>query len=399
MDLSDERIERVLTTLGRYGREVVVDPDADFGAVSVIEERRSLFPGIYVEMRPRRRYVLGPAAAHVLGYVGEITAEELASPEYLTGEYDRGMTVGKLGMEKQYESRLQGRQGWKYVEFDARGRIVGDFSGVRTDPGEAGEDLYLNIDFELQEYIHSIFPDSMSGAVVVMDPADGGVLALYSAPTYDPNDFVGGIDEALWRGLMEDDRRPLFNRPVQGLYAPASTWKLASAGIALDLGVITPEETMPDPCRGGWFFGNRYFRCWDPAGHGYNNLAEAIGNSCDVYFYQLGVRIGLDRLIGRATDVGFSRRCGIDLPQESQGVFPESRDFWRRTFGYAPTEGETLSLAIGQGPNSQTPLKMAQFYVALGAGRLGSAAGHRQGGHPRRGLGAPPHAGGPGVAP
>jgi penicillin-binding protein 2 len=365
------RIDRAITTLGRFGREVVVDADASFEAVSVIEENRGLFPGIYVEMRPRRRYVLGEAAAHVLGYVGEITAEELSSPEFLFDGYDQGMVVGKLGVEKQYERVVQGRTGWKYVEFDARGRIVGDFSGVRTDPGESGSDLHLSLDYELQEYIHSIFPDTLAGAVVALDPADGSVLALYSAPTFDPNDFVGGIDDALWRSLATDERKPLFNRPVLGLYAPASTWKLATAGIGLDLGVVTPDETMPDPCTGRWFYGNRFFRCWDPDGHGYNTLAEAIGNSCDVYFYQLGLRIGLDRLLERATDIGFSRRCGIDLPQESQGIFPEDRDFWRRTFNYAPTEGEALSLAIGQGPNSQTPLKMAQFYVALA--RDGSA--------------------------
>ena len=375
IELSEDRIERVMGTLARFGREVVVDPDADFESVSVVEERRGEFPGIYVEMRPRRRYLLGEAAAHAMGYVGEITAEELASPDYLSDAYDRGMVVGKLGVERQYEERLQGRQGWKYVEFDARGRVVGDFSGVRIDPGDPGEDLHLNLDYELQEFIHGIFPDTLAGAVVVLDPTDGGVLALYSAPTYDPNDFVGGIDDAAWRALTQDEGKPLFNRPVLGLYAPASTWKLAAAGIALDLGIVAPDDHMPDPCTGGWQFGNRYFRCWDPAGHGFNNLAEAIGNSCDVYFYQLGVRIGLDRLLSRATDIGFSRRCGIDLPQESQGIFPENREFWQRNFNYAPTEGETLSLSIGQGPNSQTPLKMAQFYVALA--RDGSAPAPR----------------------
>ncbi|MEX2467136.1 MAG: penicillin-binding protein 2 [Gemmatimonadota bacterium] len=375
IDLSEERIERVMTSLARFGREVVVDADADFESVSVIEERRGAFPGIYVEMRPRRRYLLGEPAAHVLGYVGELTAEEMASPQYLSNGYERGMVVGKLGVEKQYEGLLQGRPGWKYLEFDARGRVVGDFGGVRTDPGEPGEDLHLNLDYELQEFVHSIFPDTLMGAVVVLDPADGGVLAMYSAPTYDPNDFVGGIDEDIWQALSQDEAKPMFNRPVLGLYAPASTWKLATAGIALDLGIVTPDEHMEDPCTGGWQFGNRYFRCWDPEGHGFNNLTEAVGNSCDVYFYQLGVRIGLNRLLTRATEIGFSQRCGIDLPQESRGVFPESRDFWQRNFNYAPTEGETLSLAIGQGPNSQTPLKMAQFYVALA--RDGSAPAPR----------------------
>ena len=371
VDLSEDQITRVLTTMSRFGREVVIDADADFDVVSAIQERRSEFPGIHVEMRPRRRYALGEAGGHVLGYVGEITAEELASPDFAEERYDQGMIVGKSGIEKQYEALLQGRPGLKYVEFDARGRIVGDFAGVRTDPGEEGASLTLNLDLELQEWIHRIFPDTMSGAVVALDPADGGVLALYSAPAYDPNAFVGGIDSLLWRQLLADEGKPLFDRAVVGLYPPGSTWKLAAAGIALDLGVVTPDEHMPVPCTGGWFWGNRYWRCHLPAGHGHQTLAEAIGNSCNVYFYQLGLRVGLSPLLERATDIGFSRRCGVDLPQESQGAFPDTPAWWIREFGYTPTEGEVLSLAIGQGPNSQTPLKVAQFYLALA--RDGSA--------------------------
>lgn len=371
IDLSDERIDQVLVTLRRFGREVVVDSDADFEAVSALEERRAEFPGVYVEMRPRRRYLLGEAAGHVLGYVGETTAEELGSEGFPEPEYEAGMIVGKIGIERQYESTLQGRRGLRTVEFDARGRIVGDFAGAERDPGEAGEDLVLNLDLELQQWIHDIFPDSMSGAVVALDPSDGGVLALYSAPGYDPNLFVGGIGTETWEALNADERNPLFDRSVLGLYAPASTWKLATAGIALDLGVVTPDATMPDPCTGSWYWGNRSWRCWNPEGHGYNNLAEAIGNSCDVYFYQLGLRIGLASLLERSTDIGFSRRCGVDLPQESEGIFPADPSWWESRYGYRPTEGEALNLAIGQGPNSQTPLKMAQFYVALA--RDGSA--------------------------
>ncbi len=371
VDLPIAEVDRVLATMARFGREVVVDADADFSVVSALQERRAEFPGVYVEMRPRRRYLIGPAAAHVLGYVGEVTAEELESVEYSADRYARGMIVGKTGIEKQYESQLQGRQGLKYVEFDARGRIVGDFAGMRTDEGEAGRELTLNLDLELQEWIHSIFPDSLAGAVVALDPADGGVLALYSAPTFDPNAFVGGIANQLWADLMTDEGKPLFDRSVLGLYAPASTWKLAAAGIALDLGVVVPDEHMEVPCTGGWFWGNRYWRCWDARGHGYQTLAQAIGNSCDVYFYQLGLRVGLDPMLERATDIGFSRRCGVDLPQESQGIFPSERSWWNRNYNYSPTQGEVLNLAIGQGPNSQTPLKVAQFYLALA--RDGSA--------------------------
>jgi penicillin-binding protein 2 len=365
VQLPTSEVERVLGTMARFGREVVVDADADFAVVSALQEHRAEFPGVYIEMRPRRRYLIGPSAAHVLGYVGEVTAEDLESEEYPSDVYTRGMIVGKSGIELQYESALQGRQGLKYVEFDARGRIVGDFAGVRTDEGEAGQELHLNLDLELQEWIDHIFPDTMAGAVVALDPADGGVLALYSAPTFDPNDFVGGIEEALWASLTTDEGKPLFDRSVLGLYPPASTWKLAAAGIALDLGVVTPNEHMEVPCTGGWFWGNRYWRCWDARGHGFQNLAEAIGNSCDVYFYQLGLRVGLDPMLQRATDIGFSQRCGIDLPQESQGIFPSERAWWNRNQNYTPTEGEVLNLAIGQGPNSQTPLKVAQFYLAI----------------------------------
>ena len=373
LPLSEARIDALVAELRRYGTEVVVDADADFQVVSALEERRSEFPDVYIEMRPRRRYLAGVATSHVLGYVGEITADELASESFPRPRYVQGMVVGKTGIEKQYESRLQGEQGLRYVEVDARGRIVGDFSGITADPARPGEDMRLNLDLELQRYIDRIFPDSMAGAVVALDPADGGVLALYSAPSFDANALVGGVDPTFWRALNNDPLKPQYNRPVLGLYAPASTWKLASAAIALDLGVVRPDETMPVPCNGSMYWGNRLWRCHRREGHGYNNLSQAIANSCDVYFYQLGVRVGLDRMLQRATDIGFSRQCGIDLPQENKGIFPADRNFWVETpwFGYQPQEGEVLSLAIGQGPNSQTPLKMAQFYVALA--RDGSA--------------------------
>jgi penicillin-binding protein 2 len=372
MEMSEPRIQRLLGFLARYGRQPLpVDTDADFEVVSALEERRTDFPNVYVEMRPRRRYLTGEATGHVLGYLGEITREELDTEEFADDRYQQGMYVGQVGIEKQYESILQGRQGLKYVEVDARQRIIGDFAAFRQDPGESGQDLRLNIDIELQEWIHTIFPDSMRGAVVALNVEDGGILAMYSAPSYDPNAFVGGVDADYWDALNTNQGLPLYNRTVMGLYPPASTWKLAAAAIGLDLGVITPDEVMPVPCTGGISFGNDYRRCWDPDGHGFNNLAEAIGNSCNVYFYQLGLRIGFQPLMRRATEIGFSEKCGVDLPQESRGIFPADPQFYVDRFGERPLENEVLSLSIGQGPNSQTPLKMAQFYVAIA--RDGSA--------------------------
>jgi penicillin-binding protein 2 len=211
----------------------------------------------------------------------------------------------------------------------------------------------------------------MMGAVVALDPADGSVLALYSAPSYDPNDFVGGIDTDTWTRLNTDERKPLYNKAVLGRFAPASTWKLATAAIALDLGVVQPDEKMPVPCTGSYRYGNRTWHCWKAGGHGDINLLEAIQHSCDVYFYQLGLRIGLKRFLDDANRLGFAQTCGVDLPRENPGIFPKGPEYWQNVWGYTPQEGEVLSLAIGQGPNSQTPLKMAQFYTALA--RDGSA--------------------------
>ena len=366
--LSDERIEILM---GQYQRwePLVVEIDADFNAVSVLEERREDFPGIVIETRPKRRYVAGSAVSHVLGYVNEITAEELGEPRF--SEYEQGLLIGKVGVERQYEEQLQGRGGVRYLEVDALGRIVGSLAGIDEDPGQPGEDIQLTLDLDLMEWIHRIFPDSLNGAVVALDPVDGGVLALYSAPTFDPNAFVGGLSPEEWDVLESDPEKPLFNRTVMGLYPPGSTWKLAAAAIALERGVVGPHEEMQEPCTGGIVRGGLYRGCWLAEGHGYLDLAGAIANSCNVYFYQLGERIGLDPMLEEGIRIGFAEQCGIDLPEESSGIFPEGRDFWQRAFGYEPLEGEVLSLAIGQGPNSQTPLKMAQFYLALA--RDGSA--------------------------
>lgn len=373
LQLSRVQVSRLEQTLRRYPRQpLVVTADAGLAAAAALMERRTQFPDVYVEMRPQRRYVAGPAASHILGYIGEITAEEIGTETFPAERYQQGAIVGKTGIEREYEHILQGEPGVRFVEVDARGRIIGDFAGSMTRPGRAGGDLRLSVDLDLQEYIHRIFPKDRMGAVVAIDPADGSILALYSAPTFDPNEFVGGIDPDLWRQLNTDPTKPLYNRAVLGLYAPASTFKLATAAIALDLGVIGPKDRMPIPCGGGMSYGNRYWRCWRPQGHGYLDLAGAIQHSCDVYFYQLGLKIGLTRLLEEGTNnIGLSRRCGIDLPEEKEGVFPASAEFWRNRFGYTPNEGEALSLAIGQGPNSQTVLKMAQFYTAIA--RDGSA--------------------------
>lgn len=372
LDLDDAQIARLMRTVDRYpGQPLQVDLDADFPAIARLEERRPEFPNVFIDMRPKRRYTSGPAVAHLMGYISEITAEELDSPYFAEREYEQGMFVGKTGIERQYEHILKGEQGVRYVEVDARGRIVGDFGGSVVRAGGAGGDIRLNVDLALQEYIHRIFPKSRAGAVVALDPADGGVLALYSWPTYDPNDFVGGIEGALWTRLNTDSMKPLYDRTVLGTYAPASTFKLVTAAIALERGAIDGNVRMPVPCSGGITLAGVYQRCWRAGGHGSLDLAGAIQHSCNVYFYQLGMRTGLDAFLEGGVELGLGKPCGIDLPQESAGIFPESRDFWVRRMNYSPREGEVTSLAIGQGPNVLPPLKLAQFYLALA--RDGSA--------------------------
>jgi len=373
LNLDDAAVARLMRDVSRYfGQPLTLTLDADFEAVSILEERRADFPNVYVDMRPKRRYVSGEAFSHVLGYISEITGEELDSPFFAEG-YEQGMVVGKNGIERQYEHILQGERGVRLVEVDARNRIVGDFGGSKVRQGIAGGDLRLTLDMELQEYIHRIFPKSRTGAVIALDPADGGVLALYSWPTYNSNDFVGGISSALWQDLNTDPAKPLYDRTVLGTFAPASTFKLATALVALDQGVISGNVRMPSTCTGGIAVAGTYQRCWKPGGHGSLDLEGAIRESCNVYFYQLGFRIGLDDFLQGGVDLGFGQRCGIDLPQESAGIFPESRDWWVRTpsMNYSPREGEVTSLAIGQGPVSITPLQLARLYLAIA--RDGSA--------------------------
>jgi penicillin-binding protein 2 len=205
------------------------------------------------------------------------------------------------------------------------------------------------------------------GGIAVMEPVTGDVLALYSNPSYDPNDFVGGISTSLWRALQSDPRKPLLDRGINALYPPGSTFKLATAAMALEMGLVKPEEHMPIPCTGGMSYAGRYARCWDPAGHGYQDLAGAIMHSCDVYFYQLGIRIGFKRMAAEGARMGFSTRTGIDLPSERRNIFPQPPvvEWWKGHFGYPPQPNEIMGLSIGQGPNAQSVLNIAAFYSAL----------------------------------
>ena len=344
-------------------RPAVIFTDASFAVVSILEERRIEFPGLIIQSAPKRYYPDGEAMAALVGYTGEISEEELGQPRF--DGYKAGQQVGKAGLERQYESALRGREGSRFVEVDARNRVVRD-AGVRPDiPAEAPPPIRTNIDLDLQKFAHAYFGDSLRGAVVALEPRTGGVLALYSAPSYDINRFIGGIPVALYRSLLEDPRKPLYNRALQGTYAPASTFKLATAVLGMEMGLVTMDSHMRQPCTGG-FFNGRLFRCWEKKGHGDISLAQAIAQSCDVYFYQLGLKIGLSNLLAGGVRLGFGEKTGIDLPNERTPTWPASTAYFDRRYGPRGwNRSVVLSLAIGQANNAQTPLSMAHFYTAL----------------------------------
>lgn len=346
-------------------RPVVVLSDADFAVVSVLEERVADFPGLVVQAAPKRYYPDGAAVSSFIGYTSEISEAELASPTYEA--YKPGQQVGKSGLERQYEAVLRGREGMSFIEVDARNRVVRR-EGVRPDLlPEAAPPLYTNIDMDLQRFVYeTMAADSLMGSVMAMDPESGGVLAMHSAPGYDPNQFTGGIAAAEYAQLRDDPRRPLYNKVIQGRYPPASTFKLITAAIGMQRGLVSLDTRMPIGCNGGLYYGGRYFRCWDPRGHGNPDLRVAVARSCNVYFYQLGLRIGLEHLLEDAVAIGLNQRSGIDLPNEQSARFPTGTEYYDRLYGARNwTRAVTLNLAIGQGENEATLANMTRLYTAL----------------------------------
>ncbi len=356
-------IERLLQRFRRapYQRLVVL-ADAPFDVVSVLEERRLQFPGLVIQTEPKRHYPDSSAVAHLVGIVGEVTDQDLAGrrPTALRP----GDLIGKDGLERAYDDTLRGKDGFRYVEVSALGSVVREGAlGLEPEPGAT---LRTTIDLDLQRYMARIFPPGASGAIVALDPTSGEILALYSAPGYNPNAFVGGVSPAYWRELNVSDAHPLLDRAVQARYPPGSTWKLAVAAMALKRGIATMRTRMPIPCRGGLQYGDRFFRCWNAEGHGSLTLEQAIAQSCDVYFYQLGLKLGLTSMLEDGNAWGFRARTGVDLPGELPPAFPSGPEYFDRLYGARRwTSAVTLNLAIGQGENTQTLLNMVRLYQML----------------------------------
>ncbi|MGK7312869.1 MAG: penicillin-binding transpeptidase domain-containing protein [Candidatus Longimicrobiales bacterium M2_2A_002] len=362
LELDSARIEAILERRRRApGRPITLIRNATDREVARLEENRFRFPEVVLTRYPKRHYPEGRVTAHAVGYVGEISKEDLALQRFQA--YAAGRRVGKGGIERSGEASLAGLPGIRYVITDARGGFRGwvpDSMTVRPRPGTG---LTVTLDLALQRDAAALFPEDRRGAFVALDPMTGAVLALYSRPTLDPNRFVNGIDPEAWERLRDDRGRPVLNRAIAAVQPPASTWKPIVAAMALDAGIVEPTDTMPIPCRGGMMYAGRYYRCWGV--HGEQDLLGAIQVSCDVYFYQLGLKIGLDGYLDLIAANGLAAPSGVDIPGERPGTFPSSRDWWETELGYVPQEGEVLSLVIGQGPQGLTPLRLAQLYTAF----------------------------------
>lgn len=332
--------------------------------IARIEENLTDLPGLRIEYEALRDAPYGPRGSHIIGYVSEIGKRELE--KYRDRGYSFGDGIGKSGLEKYYEDILRGADGYQFVEVDAHGRILGSIPEMPEVAPVPGIDLCLTVDWRLQEYVESLFDPDLTGAAVALEPGTGRILALVSRPNFDPNLFSGGISSQEWLRLSRDPKFPLWDRAIRSQYPPGSTFKVVTALAALSESLITPQSRLHQACHGGIRIGNRYFGCWKKGGHGSLDLSQAIIQSCDVYFYQLGMMLGVERIERWSRKLGLARATGFDLPQEVEGLVPTSEWYEKRWGKGAVTAGIAANLAIGQGEILVTPLQMAALYAAVG---------------------------------
>ncbi len=341
--------------------------DISFELTSIVEEHAMELPGILVMAESRREYPLGGDAFHVLGYMGEIPEDDFDT--FKQRGYYYGDLIGTSGIERQYEKDMRGVCGQEYIEVDAYGKNLGPLPNIPKIEPVPGNNLYLTLDARLQRIAAKAFPDSLKGAVVALDPRNGEVLVMFSNPSIDPNIFsmAGTIRTKNWSVITADTSLPLNNRATCGTYAPGSTFKLVSALAGLETGQLNAASMMPAPCRGVFRFGTRIAHCWEEKGHGRLNLIQAIQQSCDIYFYQVGLRLE-DTTINRyARMTGLGSMTGIDLTIEKEGWL-SGEEAYNRKFkskGWVWTKGLMLDLAIGQA-QVVTPLQLALMVGGLG---------------------------------
>ncbi|WP_018690960.1 penicillin-binding protein 2 [Algicola sagamiensis] len=345
----------------RRFKSIPLKTNLDETALATFSVNQHRFPGVSIEARLKRYYPYKGVLTHALGYVGKINKRDLMklTEEGLEEQYKATRDIGKNGVERYYEKVLHGKVGAEEVEVNNRGRVVRRLS---TTPPVPGKDIYLTLDVELQQIAQKALK-GLRGAVVVMDPKDGGILALYSNPSYDPNLFVHGISSRDYKKLQSIDR-PLINRATQGRYPPASTIKPLMGLLGLESGLVTEKTTIFDP---GFYQipgSTHKYRDWKPWGHGKVDIYRSIEESCDTYFYDLAYRLGIDRISEFMTGFGFGEKTGIDIKEENSGIMP-SKGWKRARFGKPWYPGETTSVGIGQSYWTTTPIQLATAITAL----------------------------------
>jgi penicillin-binding protein 2 len=332
--------------------------DVDFKTLSSMEEHFYLLPGVSYSVESKRIYPVNIRAPHLLGYCKEITDAQLARSSAI---YQQGDLIGSSGLEASYETFLRGEKGYEFISVNSKGQLLGPLEEGRRDvPSKEGFDLMLSIDFGLQALAESLMTN-YRGALVALDPNDGGVLAMVSKPDFDPSVFSGITSSEVWTKLNTDPDKPLFNRATMTRYPPGSTFKMLVAAAALEEGII--DEHYRITCGGAFRFGKKVFK--DMHVHGSVNVVDAIHRSCDVFFYQLVLKIGLDKLNEYSKRFGFSKPTGVDIGDETSGLIP-SAEYYDRVYGKGKwTLGNLVSLGIGQGEIGVSPLQMAQYVAAL----------------------------------
>jgi penicillin-binding protein 2 len=342
-------------------RPILLSRDISRDAVATVEAHKLELPGIVITVEPIRDYIEGERASHLIGYLSEISPEELQSaafPDNSVGDF-----IGKFGVEKAYELYFHGKRGIRHVEVNALGQLT---RVLKTEEAQPGKNIYLTLDIRLQRIAESLLAGKV-GTALAMDPSNGDILAMGVSPAFDPNAFVEGMTYESWNELVSNQFRPLENKAIQGQYPPGSIYKIVAAIAGLEEGVITEHGKLF--CPGSYKYGNRTFRCWKRRGHGFMNATEALAQSCDVYFYQVGERLGVDRLAKYAEACGLGSPTGINLDREARGLVP-SKGWKLDRLGVPWQGGETLSVVIGQGFNLVTPIQMLGLISAVANGGI-----------------------------
>jgi penicillin-binding protein 2 len=352
-------IEKIKSAPSRF-TPVKIRRDVDIRTIAFVEEHRLELRGVDYMIENKRNYKSSARASHILGYVKEVSPRQIASSG---GFYKQGDIIGYSGIEKSYDPLIRGEKGYDFILVDALGRFVAEYNdGKNNKPPGEGSNLILTIDAELQSFVEELLGDR-PGTIVVIDPRNGEILAMTSKPDFDLSLLSGYTPPDVWNKLNSDPRKPLLNRVTQGLYSPGSTFKMVLAITALETKTIDLNWRVF--CPGYFKFGNKIFKCHAGGGHGWVNLTRAIEVSCNVFFYNLMLKVNFDDWSKYGSMLGFGKKTGIDIPEEADGILP-STDYFNRIYGPDGwTRGYLISLAIGQGEVSVTPLQMAVYAMLL----------------------------------